>query len=121
AVPRRVVQRDQPSQLRHTGRRPQLGQLRTRVPGLAAKADAVRAEADVLMPAGEDRLEYEGWRVAAAAGAGVFVSFASLLVYTFGVFLKPLTETFGWSREGVSAAFGIAAMTVAVCSPAIGV
>jgi predicted MFS family arabinose efflux permease len=73
------------------------------------------------MPAGEERLEYEGWRVAAAAGAGVFVSFASLLVYTFGVFLKPLTETFGWSREGVSAAFGIAAMTVAVCSPAIGV
>jgi MFS family permease len=63
---------------------------------------------------------YEGWRVAAASAAGVFVSFASLLVYTFGVFLKPLTAEFGWSREGVSAAFGIAAMTVAVCSPPLG-
>jgi MFS family permease len=63
---------------------------------------------------------YEGWRVAGAASVGVFVSFASLLVYTFGVFLKPLAEEFGWSRESVSAAFGIAAMTVAVCSPPLG-
>lgn len=63
---------------------------------------------------------YEGWKVAGAAGVGVFVSFASVAVYTFGIFLKPLSETFGWSRESVSAAFGIAAMTVAVCSPAIG-
>jgi predicted MFS family arabinose efflux permease len=70
--------------------------------------------------ADETNLRYEGWRVAAASAAGVFVSFASLLVYTFGVFLKPLTAEFGWSREGVSAAFGIAAMTVAVCSPPLG-
>ncbi len=65
-------------------------------------------------------LRYEGWRVAAASSVGVFVSFASLLVYTFGIFLKPLTEEFSWSREAVSAAFGIAAMTVAVCSPPLG-
>jgi MFS family permease len=63
---------------------------------------------------------YEGWRVAIASGVGVFVSFASLLVYTFGIFLKPLAEEFGWSRAAVSAAFGIAAMTVAVCSPPLG-
>jgi MFS family permease len=73
------------------------------------------------MVSGEDSRGYEGWKVAGAASAGVFVSFASLLVYTFGVFLKPLTESFGWSREAVSAAFGIAAMTVAVCSPGLGV
>jgi predicted MFS family arabinose efflux permease len=63
---------------------------------------------------------YEGWRVAIASSVGVFVSFASLLVYTFGIFLKPLAEEFGWSRAAVSAAFGIAAMTVAVCSPPLG-
>jgi len=63
---------------------------------------------------------YEGWRVAAASSVGVFVSFASLLVYTFGIFLKPLAEEFSWSREAVSAAFGVAAMTVAVCSPPLG-
>jgi MFS family permease len=68
----------------------------------------------------ETNPRYEGWPVAVAAGVGVFVSFASVLVYTFGVFLKPLAEEFGWSRESVSAAFGIAAMTVAVCSPPLG-
>jgi MFS family permease len=69
---------------------------------------------------GEADLRYEGWRVAGAASVGVFVSFASLLVYTFGVLLKPLAEEFAWSRESVSAAFGIAAMTVAACSPPLG-
>jgi MFS family permease len=72
------------------------------------------------MPPGEHRGSYDGWRVAGAAGVGVFVSFASLLVFTFGVFLKPLAEEFSWSREAVSAAFGFAAMTVAVCSPGLG-
>lgn len=68
----------------------------------------------------ECSVRYEGWRVAAAASVGVFVSFASMLVYTFGIFLKPLADEFGWSREAVSAAFGIAAMTIAVCSPPLG-
>lgn len=69
----------------------------------------------------EESLDYPGWRVAGASGVGVLVSFASLLVYTFGIFLKPLTGEFGWTRESVSLAFGIAAMSVAVCSPVLGV
>ncbi len=68
----------------------------------------------------ESRIEYEGWRVALASSVGVFVSFASLLVYTFGIFLKPIAEEFGWTREAVSAAFGFAAITVAFCSPVLG-
>ena len=68
----------------------------------------------------EETLRYEGWRVVAASAVGVFVSFASLLVYTFGVFLKPLGEEFAWSREAVSSAFGIAAVMVAVSSPLLG-
>jgi MFS family permease len=48
------------------------------------------------------------------------VSFGSLLVFTFSIFLKPLSAEFGWSREGISRAFGLAAMTVAVCSPLLG-
>ena len=35
----------------------------------------------------------------ARVSVGVFVSFASLFVYTFGIFLKPLAEEFPWSRE----------------------
>jgi predicted MFS family arabinose efflux permease len=68
----------------------------------------------------ESALAYPGWRVAIASGVGVFVSFASLLVYTFGIFLKPVTEEFGWSREAASLAFGIAAMMIAACSPVLG-
>ena len=68
----------------------------------------------------EDTPGYEGWRVAIASAVGVFVSFASLFIYTFGIFLKPLAAEFGWSRAAVSAGFGIAAMTVAACSPPLG-
>ena len=68
----------------------------------------------------ERRLGYPGWRVAAAASGAVFFSFASLLVYTFSVFLKPVTQEFHWSREAASIAFGLAALCVAVCSPMLG-
>ncbi len=63
---------------------------------------------------------YPGWRVAGASSLGVFVGFASLFVYTFGIFLKPLAEEFQWSRQAVSSAFGVAAMSLAVASPLLG-
>jgi MFS family permease len=68
----------------------------------------------------ESSLAYPGWRVAFASGAGVLVGFASLLVYTFGIFLKPVTEEFGWSRQAASLAFSIAALMIAACSPLLG-
>jgi MFS family permease len=61
-----------------------------------------------------------GWRVVTAAYFGVMVGFGSLLVFSFGTFLKPLSGAFGWSRESISASFGFAALTVAVCSPVLG-
>ena len=42
------------------------------------------------------------WRVVLAAYFGVMVSFGSLLVFSFGTFLKPLSAEFGWTRESVS-------------------
>ena len=68
----------------------------------------------------EHSLRYRGFRVAAASSACVLVSFASLFVYTFAIFLKPLAAEFGWSRQAVSTAFGIAALAVAACSPPLG-
>jgi len=68
----------------------------------------------------EHSIRYPGWRVAIASSGCVFVSFASLLVYTFGIFLKPLAAEFGWSRQAISAAFGLAALAVAACSPPLG-
>ena len=54
------------------------------------------------------------------ACCGVFAGFGSSFVFTFGVFLKPLTEAFGWTRAQVSLGFTVAALTVAVCSPFLG-
>ena len=58
----------------------------------------------------EFELSYCGWRVVAAACFGVMASFGSLFVYTFAVFVKPLGAAFGWSREGVSLGFALAAI-----------
>ena len=68
----------------------------------------------------ETDLHYYGWRVALAACLGVMAGFGSLFVYTFGVFVRPLSVQFGWSREGISRGFGFAALSVAICSPTLG-
>src|SRR5438132_9495180 len=54
------------------------------------------------------------------ACCGVFAGFGSVVGFTLGVFLKPLTVEFGWTRAEVSLAFTIAAITVAAYSPLIG-
>ncbi len=81
---------------------------------------AISPSSEVLIQLNESDPRYPGWRVALAANLGVMGGFGSLFVYTFSVFLKPLSAQFGWSREAVSEGFGIAAIMVAVCSPAIG-
>lgn len=63
---------------------------------------------------------YYGWRVVLAACLGVMAGFGSLFVYTFSVFVKPLAAEFGWSREAISSGFAIAAVTLGLCSPALG-
>jgi MFS family permease len=68
----------------------------------------------------EDDYSYYGWRVVLAACFGVMAGFGSLFVYTFAVFVKPLAAQFGWNREAISLGFGLAAMTVGVCSPVLG-
>lgn len=69
----------------------------------------------------ESSIHYAGWHVAAAAFAGVMVSFAPIVPYTFSLFLNPLHAAFGWQREAISGTFALAAITVAVVSPGIGV
>jgi len=68
----------------------------------------------------ESRLSYAGWKIVLAGFFGVMVSFAAVVPYTFGLFLKPLATAFGWHREAISAGFSIAALTVAAASPGLG-
>ncbi len=69
----------------------------------------------------ESSLRYSGWGVLAAAFTGVMVSFAPIVPYTFSLFLDPLHAAFGWNREAMGGAFAIAAITVALVSPLIGI
>ncbi|MFP5238001.1 MAG: MFS transporter [Acidobacteriota bacterium] len=68
----------------------------------------------------ERSLRYPGWGVLAAAFTGVMVSFAPIVPYTFSLFLDPLHREFGWRREAMGGAFALAAITVALVSPLIG-
>ena len=68
----------------------------------------------------ESQIAYPGWRVVLAGFFGVMVSFAAIVPYTFGLFIKPLATSFGWHREATSAGFSIAALTVAAASPGLG-
>jgi MFS family permease len=64
---------------------------------------------------------YPGWKIVLAGFFGVMVSFSAIVPYTFGLFIKPLSLSFGWHREAISAGFTIAALTVAGASPALGI
>ena len=74
----------------------------------------------VAVPDCESSLTYPGWKIVMAGFFGVMVSFAAVVPYTFGLFLKPLSVTFGWHREAIAAGFSIAALTVAAASPGLG-
>jgi predicted MFS family arabinose efflux permease len=73
-----------------------------------------------VRPSDEDSIRYAGWGVLGAAFTGVMVSFAPIIPYTFSLFLDPLHAAFGWKREAMGAAFALAAITVALVSPLIG-
>jgi MFS family permease len=81
---------------------------------IGAKNTEIGSELD------ESQLGYYGWRVVLAASLGVMGGFGSLFVYTFAVFVKPLSAQFGWSREQISTGFAIAAVTLGVVSPFLG-
>ncbi|HTX40542.1 MAG TPA: MFS transporter [Acidobacteriaceae bacterium] len=72
-------------------------------------------------PTDEGSIRYAGWGVLAAAFTGVMVSFAPIIPYTFSLFLDPLDAAFGWKREAMGGAFALAAITVALVSPGIGI
>lgn len=61
---------------------------------------------------------FYGWFV--VAGAAVVTFGVSGAQFSFGVFLKPMTEDFGWSRATLSLAFGITFMISGLLRPAVG-
>ncbi len=60
------------------------------------------------------------WWIVAACACGLLVGAGAILIFTFGVFLKPVTEDLGISRGALSSGLGISAWFVALSCPIVG-
>jgi MFS family permease len=96
---------------------------------MAALTSRLRVEATVLTTNTRDvrtRTRHLGdnfarrWRVIVACFCGLVVGTGSILTFSFGVFLKPVTEDLGISRGELSTAFAIGVMLTALASPVVG-
>ncbi len=63
---------------------------------------------------------FYGWYVALACGVGLACGLATVLTYTFGIFVLPLREAFGWSQTEIFAALFLAVVTITVVAPFFG-
>jgi MFS family permease len=60
------------------------------------------------------------WWVVVASACGLVVGTGSILIFSFGVFLKPVTEDLGISRGILSAALGTGTWLTALACPVLG-
>src|SRR5918911_4321211 len=79
----------------------------------------MEADRYIFARARETRIFY-GWAVVAAAAVGLFLSGVPIVVYSFGVFLKPLTEEFRVGRGAISSAFTLHNFVGAPVAPLAG-
>ena len=63
---------------------------------------------------------FYGWTVVATAAVGLFLSGPPIVVYSFGVFLKPLTQEFRVGRGTISLAFTFHNLVGALIAPLAG-
>ncbi len=75
---------------------------------------------DRMVTPREESLRYPGWRVVVICQIGVLSGVATIFFSIFTLFIKPWQYDFGWSREQISQAFSMAAISVAICSPVMG-
>ena len=66
------------------------------------------------------RRSFRGWHVVAASVVGLACGIATTVVSTFGVFLGPLRETFGWSQSSAFGALLAVTLTSAPLAPIVG-
>lgn len=61
-----------------------------------------------------------GWRLIVAAMAGILFGVTALFFYSVGIFLKPVSQEFGWSRALTSTVSLVAAVSLAITAPLVG-
>jgi len=70
-------------------------------------------------PSTEDEFR-RGWRILLASSVGIAAGLSGIAFYTFGVFIVPLVETFGWTRGQVSIAASFLIIGTAITAPIVG-
>ena len=63
---------------------------------------------------------YRGWWVVLVSSIGLMLHYGPVISGTFGVFLKPLSEEFGWSRTEISLGFSISTLVLSAALPIVG-
>src|SRR3954454_15675322 len=63
---------------------------------------------------------FYGWWIVLVAAVGLSMSYGPIVSFTFGVFFKPLSQEFGWSRSQVSLAFSLSLLVLSLVLPVIG-
>jgi MFS family permease len=63
---------------------------------------------------------FYGWWIVLVAAVGLFMGYGPIVSFTFGVFFKPLSQEFGWSRAQVSLAFSLSLLVMSVAFPLVG-
>jgi MFS family permease len=63
---------------------------------------------------------FYGWWIVVVAGIGLCLGYAPIIVYSFSVFIKPLTQEFHSNRAGISLAFTLANLMQGISSPLTG-
>ena len=61
-----------------------------------------------------------GWRILLASSVGIASGLSGIAFYTFGVFIVPLEEAFGWTRGQVSVAASFLIVGTAITAPIVG-
>jgi MFS family permease/ubiquinone/menaquinone biosynthesis C-methylase UbiE len=90
------------------------------LPGMGKEAEMTPSLEELKSaPASREKLFY-GWWVVLTAGLGLGLGYAPIVVYSFGVFLKPLVREFHASRASISLAFTLANLANAITSPLAG-
>ncbi|MCS6925137.1 MAG: MFS transporter [Candidatus Binatia bacterium] len=69
-------------------------------------------------PARSARIFYGWWMVVVSSLA--MAAGPILITSTFGIFIKPLADTFGWSRSEISFGFSLVACMASFCAPVVG-
>jgi MFS family permease len=60
------------------------------------------------------------WWIVFGATLSMLVAQGPVILYTLGLFIKPLNQEFGWDRASISAAGGLAAISSAIAIPLVG-